>query len=839
LRPIELSLSGFRSYAGAATFAFDGRHLVGVVGPIGSGKSSLLDAVAFALYGKTPRVEAATKGLINQRRDEAHVSLKFSVEGTVWKVVRTLRRRGPSVHALYRLEGGQEVVEADRESAVRERIEALLGLDWDGFCRSVMLAQNQFSRFLEARPGERDAVLKGVFGFERVDAMRAVARGRLDAAVAESIALDRLRAQAQQDRRDLEGVRARQGEAAARAATLAPLAEQVAAADDQAREAERAEREAAAERRKVEGLVGKLPTPERAESIFGAAAAAGARVEAAQQAAEDARATLAAREGALAAALEEAGGRPALDEAADLVARAAAEAAAVAQAAGRASRAAEGAQQAEAGFARAEGERAAAEKDREQAVAAAEKAMAARTRATEAVHEAHRNEAALDLRATLEVGATCPVCEQPVAVLPKSRRAGDVARAQKALDEAEVGLAAAQGRLNAAEAEQARARTAAEGADRERSRANREAATAAGEAREAAGGHQATGQRLAALLGAGDPATRLAQRRSGVAAAEEAAKAARRDAEKASRDHAASQDESRGALAGLQALATDLAGVAGGLGLTPAMGLDPDTVAAALAQVRAGGAEALEATQGRMQAATGRRRDAVARRGEALAAAGLGPEADAAASLAQAQQQAAGFEGQAAILEGRLTELGRLEDEERETEARRSLYTRLLDDLAPAKFQKYVLDERRRALAALGSAQFEALSGGRYRFSDDGEFAVVDLAAAEAVRPAASLSGGETFLASLGLALALAEMVAREGGRLDAFFLDEGFGSLDPEHLDLAMEGVERLVAGADRLVVVVSHVPAMRERIEDLIVLGKDDLTGDTVVLAGSQPGT
>ncbi len=72
---------------------------------------------------------------------------------------------------------------------------------------------------------------------------------------------------------------------------------------------------------------------------------------------------------------------------------------------------------------------------------------------------------------------------------------------------------------------------------------------------------------------------------------------------------------------------------------------------------------------------------------------------------------------------------------------------------------------------------------------------------------------GETFLASLALALALAEMVTRTGGRLDAFFIDEGFGSLDPEHLDLAMEGIGSLVAdGSSRLVVVVSHVPEMQE---------------------------
>ena len=86
------------------------------------------------------------------------------------------------------------------------------------------------------------------------------------------------------------------------------------------------------------------------------------------------------------------------------------------------------------------------------------------------------------------------------------------------------------------------------------------------------------------------------------------------------------------------------------------------------------------------------------------------------------------------------------------------------------------------------------------------------------------------------MALALAEMVARGGGRLDAFFLDEGFGSLDPEHLDRAMDGIGRLVANDPRrLVVLVSHVEQMRETLEDLIVLDKHDLTGDTVVVAGA----
>ncbi|NIR38654.1 MAG: hypothetical protein GWN79_06320 [Actinobacteria bacterium] len=226
-------------------------------------------------------------------------------------------------------------------------------------------------------------------------------------------------------------------------------------------------------------------------------------------------------------------------------------------------------------------------------------------------------------------------------------------------------------------------------------------------------------------------------------------------------------------------------------------------------------------------------------RTETLAGADLPPDADVADAVGAARATLAATDREIDVLQGRLQELRDLEAREAETLSARGRLEQIVDDLAPSKFLRFVLDEKRRALAALGSDRLEELSGGRYRFTDDGNFEIVDLMAAEQPRPAVSLSGGETFLASLALALALAEMVGREGGRLDAFFLDEGFGSLDPEHLDLAMDGIERLVAGAgDRLVVVVSHVPALRDRIEDLVVLDKDVLTGDTVVRRGAAPG-
>ena len=182
MRPLELRLRNFRSFFGDGhTFDFRDRQLVGIVGPIGAGKSTILDAIAFALYGRTPRINRSTKSLIHQRADHAAVALRFEVDGQIWEAVRQLRARGQSQHALYLLEedtpdpdtvSEKIVLEAD----VNERIETMLGLDYDAFGRSVLLAQGQFAEFLNSRPVERDKVMKGVFGHERIDAMRDLAK---------------------------------------------------------------------------------------------------------------------------------------------------------------------------------------------------------------------------------------------------------------------------------------------------------------------------------------------------------------------------------------------------------------------------------------------------------------------------------------------------------------------------------------------------------------------------------------------------------------------------------------------------------------------------------------
>ena len=101
--------------------------------------------------------------------------------------------------------------------------------------------------------------------------------------------------------------------------------------------------------------------------------------------------------------------------------------------------------------------------------------------------------------------------------------------------------------------------------------------------------------------------------------------------------------------------------------------------------------------------------------------------------------------------------------------------------------------------------------------SEDGQFAVVDHANADTIRLARTLSGGETFLVSLALALALADQIAElaAGGavRLESIFLDEGFGSLDADTLETVAAAIEELGAQG-RVVGVVTHVRELAERL-------------------------
>ncbi|MFD8993940.1 AAA family ATPase [Streptomyces abikoensis] len=150
------------------------------------------------------------------------------------------------------------------------------------------------------------------------------------------------------------------------------------------------------------------------------------------------------------------------------------------------------------------------------------------------------------------------------------------------------------------------------------------------------------------------------------------------------------------------------------------------------------------------------------------------------------------------------------------------------------RLESYVLAARLEQVAAAATVRLRRMSGGRYtlvhsdaRTSGRGRSGlglhVVD-AWTGSERDTATLSGGETFFASLALALGLADVVTEEAGgvRLDTLFIDEGFGSLDEQTLDEVLDVLDTL-RERDRTVGIVSHVADLRQRVPAQLRVVKD----------------
>ena len=148
-------------------------------------------------------------------------------------------------------------------------------------------------------------------------------------------------------------------------------------------------------------------------------------------------------------------------------------------------------------------------------------------------------------------------------------------------------------------------------------------------------------------------------------------------------------------------------------------------------------------------------------------------------------------------------------------------------------FETYVQMAYFERIIARANARFMVMSGGQYELKrcmeEDGRgknglgLSVIDHYNGSE-RSARTLSGGESFQASLSLALGLSDEIQSQAGgiRLDTMFVDEGFGSLDGESLNLAVKALAGLAEG-NRLVGIISHVPELKERIEKQIVVTKE----------------
>lgn len=907
----------------------EGVDLFAFVGPTGAGKSSLIEAMTFALYGVAPRLDDRSQvaPVVSQGATVARVRLDFVVDGQRYTAVRVVRRRGAGRANTdeARLERGGEVV-AGGADAVTRAVEQVLGLRFDHFVRCVVLPQGEFARLLHDAPSERDALLKELLGAGVYEAVRVRAYSLAEGLRAQVAALDarlegmrelpELLREAEQRLHRLEELEAW---AAGEVRALGELSQRVvqldaeadAAAERAARLAavrvpsevrdlraqlERAESELAAARRVEEQVQAQLE--EVREQLAGLPGAAELRLQMERlQQVERRRAELEEVEAELAALEEERRAREEAHGAAQgerETARAAWEEAERARVeAGRRLESLPTEDRIRADLEALE-ELERRRRDLEQAVRAVRRLQAefeaaeARHSAAEGQLEDARREldhlrvvhAASELAGKLSPGDPCPVCGRPLEAPVATGRSGQVAEAERRLREVQEACRRAAEDLRSAREAFVKAHAAQEAARAEAERAERRARgllpadelrallEQVGAARQAfrqAEDAELQARRVfAAREGSAREAERqLAEVRDRVSAAQARLERARRELELA-REAAADlppEQELRRRLEevlGLEARMEQLHSVAERARRTrselearlqglreqerraweafhrvrgsvadcgpPAVEGQLDRAWEELARWAAARAaeEGRTAQEARERAEQVRAEHHRRQRllGEQLSQAGVevGPDGDFAVAAARAGEAA---RARVAQLREDLGEAERLRRERDRLEAERLVAVAVERELRSDRFPRWVLQEALGELVEGATRWLRELSRGRYSLELDRgtqavRFAVVDHANADQRRPVRTLSGGETFLASLSLALALgshlAALAARPGA-LETLFLDEGFGTLDPESLEAVTAALEELAAG-DRMVGVVTHVREVAERV-------------------------
>ncbi len=1008
MRPIQLDLHGFAAFREPTRVDFAGAEYFALVGPTGSGKSTVIDAMTFALYGSVPRWDdrkivhlalapTATRGTVR---------LVFEVGATRYVVARELRRGANDKVTvrnarLERLldpadpEGETEPVAT--ESGVSRHVEELLGLPFDQFCQCVVLPQGDFAAFLHAKPADRQETLTRILGLgiyrsiqQRAGTEAATARQRAEVITGE------LGRYTDADQAALDA-------AWRRADALSALAERVAVAVPALADAERSALEAtrAAERVRTEiGVLAGLRPPVGLAALAADARLVGERVGAARAVVTAAEAADTGARAALAAApdpgplrqlrrdhaeltglrAEGPGLGAALARARDAVVAAHTRTAAAAAALDGA-RAAEAAAATARDTVHAEAARLADELARLAVIrmptevtgltgelsAAAERSAGARAAAAAAedtVDQARVDQAgaaraltaaraeldqlvrldqAAALRAELVAGHDCPVCEQPVRVVPPIPTTSELPAARQvlatatvehdrlaaAVDDATAALAGARvaaqradvahtelvarvqrlaadlraardplvalgapasgtdlmeswtelvGWTGSAAAERSRQlagldRDGADAAHTSAVRAVREAAGAVERCRGAETGavraeHDArraaeraetrSVELVAALAGAptdaeaADRLDELAELRVRATAADTALRDARarltEAASGAERVGAALRtgwrelDAARDPLVGLGAPALDDQAIAGrraeaagaAAALVDGWRALTDWAARVAGERRAGLPAAEAAVRAAAAAVSAAEQSLIGdlRAHELRLGDGRPLAAEAPVLVAAAYARArAGAER----LAERWDEARRLAEQHDDAQQAHQVATTLARLLRSNEFPRWLVASALDTLVADASSRLAELSGGQFELTHEaGEFLVVDHADADTRRPVKTLSGGETFQASLALALALSEqlstLAAAGAARLDSIFLDEGFGTLDEANLEIVAATLENLAAVGDRMVGVVTHVPALAERVPVRFVVSRDQRTSSIV---------
>ncbi|MGB3975271.1 MAG: SbcC/MukB-like Walker B domain-containing protein [bacterium] len=155
--------------------AFVADGIFAITGPTGSGKTTILDAICLALYGRTPRLNRVTKSgneIMSRQTGECFAEVTFETQSGRYRCHWSQRRarkkpdgelQNPE-HEIADADSG-EILES-RIKGVADRIESVTGMDFDRFTRSMLLAQGDFAKFLQAAPDERAPILEQITGTE-------------------------------------------------------------------------------------------------------------------------------------------------------------------------------------------------------------------------------------------------------------------------------------------------------------------------------------------------------------------------------------------------------------------------------------------------------------------------------------------------------------------------------------------------------------------------------------------------------------------------------------------------------------------------------------------------
>jgi len=177
MRPIRLEIQGFTSFRNRASLDFNDMEVFSIIGENGAGKSSLLEAMLFALYGQTPRMQGvAKKDLVSQGSNELKVLFEFSSGERVYRVTRSFKIKGTPFAKIEKYKDGDWATVADKDGEVTREVERILRLPYNAFTKAVIIPQGQFDKFLKPdSPSERRNILIKMFDLEIYERMRGMA----------------------------------------------------------------------------------------------------------------------------------------------------------------------------------------------------------------------------------------------------------------------------------------------------------------------------------------------------------------------------------------------------------------------------------------------------------------------------------------------------------------------------------------------------------------------------------------------------------------------------------------------------------------------------------------